>query len=373
MREQFFKKVRRVVIKIGSSVLAHNRKLDTRVIESLTEDLFQLQKAYPNIQWVLVSSGAIPAGLDHLGLKKRPSEMAQLQALAAVGQPILMQAFQESFKSHRRRLAQILLTWEDLSSRVRYKNTQKTIEALVRKQVVPIINENDTVSTNEIGVGDNDQLSQMVAALFNADALVLLSDSDGFYADFKAGASSRVSMVDDLHASMFDAVRDVPKSHTRGGMRSKLNAIEKALKAGIACVLADGRTPQILSRLFSGEDRGTIFLPKIMRMTSKKHWIAYISKSEGTLVVDPGAEEAILKRGKSLLSKGIMKSLGLFEAGSSVTLKNEKKKNLGKGIINFSSQDLEKIMGLRSDEWEKRLGRPCLDEVIHRDNFVPAD
>jgi len=370
MRKEFFKNIKRFVIKIGTSVLAEGRILDTKVVASLARDVSAVVSGHTGLHPVLVSSGAIAAGMGYLGIKKRPSELPKLQALAAAGQPQLMGQYLRAFSKHGQALAQILLTWEDFSDRQRFNNTRRTLEDLVQKGIIPVINENDTVSTREIEFGDNDQLSSMVAALVNADLLVFLSDSDGFYTDYHAGPASRISMVDDLNASVFDAVRDVRRPLTRGGMTSKLEAIQKALCAGIPCVLADGRRKNVLRGLFEGRDTGTLFLPKLKRMNSKKHWIAYIAKAEGEVVIDEGAAQAVLKRGKSLLSKGIIEIRGHFEAGSSVIVKNVSGRVLGKGIVNFTSTELHKIMGLRSDEWGRVLGRPCLDEVLHRDNFV---
>ncbi len=316
-------------------------------------------------------SGAIGCGMKLLGLKKRPQEMERLQAVAAIGQRRLMQLYEDALGERGMPTAQILLTWDDLGVRRRYQNTLKTIQEVLRYGAIPIVNENDSVSTEEIRFGDNDELSSMVAILFDADLLILLSDANGFYADFKQGAASRISMIDDLSSSIFDHAHDEKGPLTRGGMKSKLKAIERSVEAGIPCILADGRTPGVLESLFEGGDLGTIFLPKITnRKSSKKHWISYVSKSEGTLVVDQGAEEALRVKGKSLLATGIVAIQGHFEAGSAIVVKSESGKALAKGIVNFSSTDLEKIRGLRSDLWAEKLGRPCLDEVMHRDNLV---
>ncbi len=370
MRKQFLDKARRIVIKVGTSVIADRRFFDEKLIAKLAKDLLAVLKPRENLQIIIVSSGAIGAGMRLLGLKKRPQDIAKLQAIAAVGQRRLMQLYDDAFKDARLHTAQMLLTWEDLGDRKRYQNTKRTLDELLKLGCLPIINENDTVATEEIQFGDNDQLSAMTAILFNADLLIMLQDSDGLYADFKAGKSSRISLVDDLSASILAAARDLKKTYSKGGMKSKLTAVQKAVDAGIPCLLANGRNGKVFTEIFEGQDLGTLFLPKIRGSSSKKHWIQHISRAEGTLVVDSGAQEAVMRKGKSLLSKGIIHVIGHFDEGSTVLLKSENGKCLGKGIINFSSSDLEKIRGMNSKEWSKALGRPCMDEVLHRDNFV---
>lgn len=368
MRQRFFRNARRVIVKIGTSVLERNGDLDPKVVDRLAADIARVRAA--GVKTALVSSGAIAAGMGVAGLKKRPVAVEKLQALAAIGQRRLMQIYDSAFARQNVPTAQVLLTWEDLGSRRRYDNTRRTIAEVLRLGALPVINENDTVATEEIRFGDNDQLSAMVAALFDADLLILLSDSNGFYTDVSAGASSRLAMVDDLGASIFAAAKDSRKNFSKGGMRSKLGAIQKALAAGIPCVLADGKTENVISRLFEGGDLGTIFLPRIRKSRSKQHWIRYVSKPEGAIVVDDGAREAVLKKGRSLLAKGIVRVVGRFEAGSAVELKGPDGGAIGKGIVNFSSEDIEKIRGADSREWNARLGHACLDEVLHRDNFV---
>lgn len=369
MRRQFFDNAKRLVIKIGTSVIAAERELDRAVVQALARDVSGILGGNPDLRIVLVTSGAIAAGMKILGISKRPREIEKLQALAAVGQRHLMQVYDAAFNAHGIVTSQILLTWDDLGNAKRYANTRRTLEELFKYRALPVINENDTVATEEIQFGDNDQLSAMAAMLIEADLLIILSDSNGLYADYKAGQSSRIPMVDDLSASVLDSVKDSKKEYSKGGMSSKLAAVGKAVGAGIPCILADGGEDRVLSRLFDGEDLGTIFLPKMRKVPSKKNWIAYVSKPEGTLVVDEGAEAAMLKKGKSLLSKGIVRITGHFKPGDPVAVMSRSNKMLGKGIVNFSSSELEKIKGLDSDRWSKILGRACMDEVMHRDNF----
>lgn len=373
MRQEFFKNARRIVIKVGTSVLTENGQISSARMRALVAGLAHLRKRSSAAQIILVSSGAIGTALAFLKLKKRPVKMEELQALAAIGQPRLMQMYMEAFGAQGMVPAQVLLTWQDLAGRARFENTRRTLEELVRRGAVPVINENDTVSTQEIEFGDNDQLSSMVASLFNADLLILLTDAEGLYADIKAGPSSRLPLVEDLNAEHLALVRDEKKAHTKGGMASKLSAVQKALKAGIPCVMASGAHPKVLEKLFAGEDLGTLFLPKLNRLSSKKHWIAYISKAEGTLTIDDGARKALTQNGRSLLAAGLVKATGHFEAGSAVTVRDLEGRALGKGIVNFSSTDLALIRGLKTEAWEGALGRPCSGEVVHRDNFVPAD
>lgn len=373
MRQEFFRNARRIVIKVGTSVLTENGQISSARVRALVAGLAHLKKRSASTQIILVSSGAIGSALAFLKISKRPSRIEELQALAAIGQPRLMQMYMEAFAAQSLVPAQVLLTWQDLAGRARFENTRRTLEELVRRGSVPIVNENDTVSTQEIEFGDNDQLSSMVAALFNADLLILLTDAEGLYADVKTGASSRLSLVEDLNAEHLALAKDEKKAHTKGGMTSKLSAVQKALKAGIPCVMASGAQPKVLEKLFAGEDLGTLFLPKLNRLSSKKHWIAYISKSEGTLTIDDGARRALTQSGRSLLAAGLIKAAGHFEAGSAVTIRDLEGRTLGKGIVNFSSTDLAGIRGLKTAQWEAVLGRPCSGEVVHRDNFVPAE
>lgn len=370
MRRQFFEHAKRIVIKIGTSVITAENVLDAKSVERVVGEVIFLRSLRADLEVGLVTSGAIAAGMKILGLKKRPANIEKLQAIAAVGQRSLMQIYDSAFRKEGILTSQILLTWDDLGSRKRYENTKRTIRELLRYRAIPVINENDTVATEEIQFGDNDQLSAMVAMLFEADLLIILSDSNGLYADYRTGQSSRIPLVDDLSASIFKSASDSRKSLSKGGMASKLAAVEKALGAGITCFLADGKERDILKRLAQGEDVGTLFLPKIKKASSKRHWIAYVSRSDGTLEIDEGAEIAILKRGKSLLSKGIVKISGHFKPGDVIALMNKDHQLLGRGIVNFSSAELEKIRGLNSREWSGVLGHACMDEVMHRDNFV---
>ncbi len=372
MRERFFKNTRRLVVKIGTSDLESSGDLSNKAVERLAKDLAAVRSRNPKLEVILVSSGAIACGMKLMGLRKRPAEVSKLQALAAAGQPLLMQMYTQAFRAEGVKVAQILLTWEDLGSRKRFENTRRTLAEILAYGALPVVNENDTVATEEIQFGDNDQLSAMVAMMVGADLLIILSDANGFYADVRAGEASRIPVVDDLDASIFDAVKDSRKDFSKGGMTSKLKAVAKATSSGIPCVVAGGKEKRVLSRLFSGEDLGTVFLPKFRKASTKKRWIAYISKPEGSLTVDDGAEVAICKRGKSLLAKGIVDMKGHFKAGDAVSVENRASRVLGKGIINFSSAELEKIKGLDSNRWSGVLGRPCMDEVMHRDNFVPV-
>ncbi|MFT5207452.1 MAG: glutamate 5-kinase [Candidatus Omnitrophota bacterium] len=373
MRIEFFKNTKRIVVKIGTAALTSNGRFCPTRIKAIVKDIVSMSEQNPHIQWLIVSSGAVSAGMQKMQKKRRPNDVAQLQALAAIGQPQVIQHFCKAFESSGKTSAQVLLTWEDLSNRSRFESTKRTVAALTAAKVFTIINENDTVSTQEIEFGDNDQLSSMVAAMFGADALIFLTDSNGFYADFNMGESTRLSMVDDLNHGIFKAIKDKPGEHTRGGMTSKLEAVKKALKAGIPCVLASGQKKKVLQALFNGEDTGTLFLPTLKRLSSKKHWIRYIAKSTGSISIDAGATNALLNRGKSLLSKGVIDIKGYFAAGASILIKDEDQHIVGRGIVNFTSIELETIRGLRSNEWSAALGKPCLDEILHRDNFVKEE
>lgn len=343
---------KRIVIKIGSSILAPQGKVDKDFLKSITSQVARIVSVSKEV--CLVSSGAIICGAEKLGIKMLPSKINELQAMAAVGQGILMEKYRELFSRYKILCGQILLTWDDFQTRHRYINAKETILSLFRKKVVPIVNENDTVSTQEICFGDNDRLSALVAGLISADILIILSDVEGFY--FKG---KLLREIDKIVEELFEEARGKKACFTKGGMSSKLEAMQIVNEFGIRGVIAHGRKRDVLLRIIINKEAvGTNFLPK-GRLPARKRWIAYSRKVQGRLIIDAGASEAIRKRGSSLLSQGIIRVEGNFAEKDTVELLNEEGKSLGWGLVEYSSQALK-----------KNLGRKLSREVIHRDNLV---
>jgi glutamate 5-kinase len=371
-RKTIFSKSRRIVIKIGSAVLTSSDKgLDQNRIERLASEISSIMDQGREV--ILVSSGAIAAGLAKLGLKKSKGMPLSLkQAAAAVGQSGLMWAYEKTFASRGRKVAQILLTREDLSSRMRFLNARNTLLTLLDYGVIPIINENDTVSVDEIKVGDNDNLSAMVVHLADADLLIILSDIDGLYtADPNLDASAKlIPLVEKLTAEVERGAGDAQTPIGTGGMRTKMMAAKKVGAYGAPMVILNGKKNNVLQALFEGREVGTLFLPKAEKQDSRKHWIAYTVKCSGRILIDDGAVEALLHKGKSLLPGGIVTVEGNFKVGDCVTCADPSGNDLARGLVKYSSQDLDQIKGLKTSQILSVLGHKDYDEVIHRDDLV---
>ncbi len=361
----------RVVIKIGSNILADPVEGLNKVrIETIAEDVSYLCEQ--GHEPLIVSSGAVAAGMLRLGFTSKPSEIRLKQASAAVGQSILMAAYEKGFARHNKKIAQVLLTREDLSSRVRYLNAKNTLLTLLSFHVIPIINENDTVSTEEIKFGDNDQLAALVAGAVDADRLVILSDVDGLYTanpltNPDAKLIKEVNKVDDTIESMAGGSSSAVGT---GGMYSKVLAAKKALAYGIRVNIISGRQNGLLRELIDGKEVGTTFLPQSRSISSRKGWIAFATRPKGALIIDDGAVMALVKAGKSLLPSGIKAVEGDFEAGDVVRCIDKNNRKVAKGIVNYSSHDISKIKGRQSEQIEELLGYKYTDEVIHRDNLA---
>ncbi|HOX54197.1 MAG: glutamate 5-kinase [Candidatus Omnitrophica bacterium] len=356
MRRQFQHKIKRIVVKIGTSMLASSHGgLDNRIIEELVNQICSL--AASGKQIILVSSGAIASGLAEMGLKTRPQDLSSLQAAASIGQSILMQRYNDYFKKNKVSCAQVLLTWEDFCQRQRYLNARNTVDRLLEYKIIPIINENDAVSTDEIKFGDNDKLSALVANLVEADLLILLSDVEGLYRTKK---DDIISVVEELNDEIKKLAKGTDKKLiSRGGMISKLEAAEIVMHAGIPCVIANGKTKDIIVKILEGQEIGTLFLPKKDKLVARDRWIAFGAKTKGKIVVDDGAKEALLKKGKSLLCPGVVDLDGKFVSGDMVSIVDKNHKEFARGISNYSSGELKTIKGCKGKE-----------EVIHRDNLV---
>ena len=369
-RASILNNVKRVVVKVGSNVLTEDHGLNLRAIRSISQQICRLID--DGIEIILVSSGAMASGIRKVGLDKRPDEIPMRQAIAAVGQAGLIMAYEKAFVQYHKKVAQILLTGDDLNNRKRYLNARNTLRMLLSWQVVPIINENDTVMTEEIQFGDNDNLAAMITLLMDADILVNLTDIDGLYtkdprtspdADF-------IPLVSTITEDIKKIAGDIPGALGTGGMLSKINAAKKVTAAGIPMVITNGGKPDVLKKLFSGKDVGTFFTPKKKKLKSRKCWIAFTLKPKGVIRIDDGAAEAIVNRGKSLLPSGIVGVEGEFSVGAPVEFRKTDDKILGTGLVNYSSTDIRKIMGLKSNQIKNCLGQKPYDDVIHRDNLA---
>jgi glutamate 5-kinase len=321
---------------------------------------------------ILVSSGAMAAGVKKIGLERRPDELPQRQAVSAVGQAGLIMEYEKAFARYGRQVAQILLTAEDLTSRKRYLNARNTMNTLLDWKIVPIINENDTVSVEEIKLGDNDNLAAMITLLMDADILTVLSDIDGLYdKDPRKHADARlIPVVTVITRQTEKAAGSIPGPFGTGGMMSKINAGRKVNAAGVPMVIAQGEKPDILTRIFTGEEHGTYFVPRREKLTSRKSWIAFSLKPKGSLTIDAGARAAVVARGKSLLASGIVAVKGEFSLGAPVEFQAADGATIGVGLVNYSAAEIRKIMGLKSQHFQQVLGHKPYDEVIHRDNLV---
>jgi glutamate 5-kinase len=366
----YFENAHRAVVKIGSGVLTNDNGLNVRAIRSISGQIHRLMDR--GIEIILVSSGAMASGVKKVGLPKRPEEIPKRQAVAAVGQAGLMMEYEKAFSRYGRQVAQILLTHDDLNHRERYLNARNTLHVLLSWKIVPIINENDTVAVEEIKFGDNDNLSAMIALLMDAHVLVNLTDIDGLYdKDPRRFADAELMPEVSLITKKIEkAASGIPGALSTGGMLGKIQAAKKVTAAGIPMVIAKGEKPNILIDLFGGRKAGTVFIPKQKKMASRKCWIAFSSKPKGVLTLDDGAASAVLNQGKSLLPSGIIGVDGEFQIGAPVQFKGAGGEILGIGLVNYSSEDIRKIMGLRSDRIRKRLGHKSFDEIIHRDNLA---
>jgi len=364
-------RVRRLVVKVGSNLLGDPAGgADPQRIAALAAEVVAIREGR---EIVLVTSGAIVTGSARLGLGGRPRSIPEKQAAAAVGQSALMWHYEAAFATHGIRVGQILLSAYDISDRARYLNARNTLMALLGWNVLPIVNENDTVAVEEIKVGDNDTLSALVASLIEADLLILLTDVDGLYtgdpaADATARKLDRVEAVtDEIEQMVWDRADRV----SVGGMATKLAAAHKAAASGIPMIIARGTEPGVLRRLLAGEPLGTYFAPKADRLTARKRWIAFAVPPQGRLTVDAGALRALTQQGRSLLPSGVVEVEGDFGAGEVVAVLNQVDgKEFARGLVNFDAAELRQIRGAKTRDIEARLGYKGVDEVIHRDNLV---
>lgn len=361
----------RWVVKIGSALLtADGRGLDRDAMAVWVEQMVALRNA--GVELVLVSSGAVAAGMSRLGWNTRPKAMHELQAAAAVGQMGLVQAWESSFAEHGRGTAQILLTHDDLSDRKRYLNARSTLRALVDLGVIPVINENDTVVTDEIRFGDNDTLAALVANLVEADLLVILTDRDGMFdADPRHNPDAQLIFEARADDPALDAVAGgTGGALGRGGMQTKLRAARLAARSGAHTIIVGGRIERVLDRLKSGERLGTLLAPERGMLAARKQWLAGHLQTRGTLVLDAGAVKALRADHKSLLPVGVKAVHGSFRRGEMVVCVDPEGGEVARGLVNYSALEAQKIIGQSSEMVEKLLGYVGEPELVHRDNLV---
>ncbi len=361
---------KRIVIKVGSGVLTKDNRLNIKIINDITGQICALYDR--GIQVILVSSGAMAAGVTKLGLACRPVETPKRQAVSAIGQADLIQEWEKALEHCGRKVAQILLTRGDLCDRVRYLNARNTINTLLEWNVLPIINENDTVAVKSLQFGDNDNLGAMITLLLGADLMINLTDIGGLYdKDPRVHEDAQLlSEVTSMGKHIEAMAGKIAGPLGTGGMGTKITAAKKLTAAGIPMIIASGLTPNILVNIFDNDYVGTYFVPKKEKRNSRKNWIGLTLQPKGKLTIDAGAQKAVLNRGKSLLPSGITRVENYFEVGDPVQFLNEDKKILGMGLVNYNASDILKIMGCKTSQIKERLGFRSYDEVIHRDNLV---
>lgn len=378
VREHAVRRARTVVVKVGTRVLTRpDGLLDQQRIVSLSRQIDGILAT--GRQLVLVSSGAVAAGMGRLGLSQRPRELADLQAVAAIGQSLLVESYERALREHRRHAAQVLLVADDLHDRRRYLNIRNTLRKILDHQAVPIVNENDTVSVEELrtSFGDNDHLAAQVATLLAAEMLVLLSDVEGLYDRPPEAQGARlIPHVEGIDGSVEALAHDRLGGLSKGGMTSKIAAARMMTEAGGNCVIACGRSDDVLARIFSGDSVGTLFTTRSEAMPARKRWLGWSADCRGSLLVDAGAREAIVARGSSLLAAGIRGVEGSFSCGDLVSLATcapdsaSSHAPFARGLVNYTAAEVRQIAGLKTEQIGDVLGTFPYEEVIHRDNLT---
>lgn len=381
------KGLKRIVIKIGSSVISGslpgNAKSDEALVRGLSDEmihhyaLMARKLADSGYEIVLVSSGAIMAGRKRLGLARAKLSVPEKQACAAIGQSYLMHTYEKQFEREGLKVAQILLGSDDLEDRQRYLNAKNTIDALLNYGVIPIINENDSVTVDEIKIGDNDTLSATVACLANSQLLVIMSDVDGLYTRDPGKVGKQYASPPELIHTVPDVTADVEKlagksnnSLTVGGMYTKVMAAKKTMSFGIPTLVVNGLDKKVMDKIISAETVGTLFWSRKEKIRDRKHWIAHTLKPGGKIVIDAGARKAIAERGKSLLPAGIVLVEGTFEFGNAVRIFDDEHREFARGLVNYSARDLNLIKGMKTTAIRSIMGNNFYEEVVHRDDLV---
>ena len=369
-RKELLKDVKRIVIKVGTSTLTTQEgKLNEEKIRLIVKSVSELVDK--GLDVVLVTSGAVGAGMGELNLNERPKSLSEKQALASVGQVALMHLYRLLFWAHSKTIAQLLLTRGDFSDRNRYISARNVCNALLAKKIIPIINENDPVVNDELKVGDNDTLSALVAGLIDAELVIILSDIDGLYdknpSKFKD--AKFINLVENIDENVLKAADGEGSKFGTGGMRTKITAAQMATKIGSNLIIASGADPRNIVKIIEGERIGTLFLKSDKKISSRKYWLGYGTSKKGALVIDEGALNA-LKNGKSLLSVGIKSVSGKFERGDVVEVRNAQNELVAKGISNYASDELARIAGQKSEDIERILGHRYDESAVHIDNMI---
>ncbi|MBN1471620.1 MAG: glutamate 5-kinase [Syntrophaceae bacterium] len=370
IRQKIITRAKKILIKVGSAVLTGDDGLDLKIIDSLVREMSAL--ADQGYAVVLVTSGAIVSGKHRMRITEKLKSIPEKQAAAAIGQGRLMRVYSKSFEKNGHYVAQILLTLSDLTDRQRYLNIRNTLSTLMDWGIIPIINENDTVAVDEIKFGDNDNLAAMIANIIEADLFINLTSTDGLY-DCNPATSKKaklIRVVSEFSDKIECAATEETSSAGTGGMQSKIQAAKKVTAIGIPCIIAPGKKDNVLTEIMAGKELGTLFLPMTDRLNSKRYWIAFTLRPRGRIVIDDGAKKALLEKGKSLLPSGIVEVEGYFDLGDPVVCVDREGTILAKGLVNFSSGEINKIKGLKTAQIKQVLGHKDYDEVIHRDNLA---
>ncbi|OHE23915.1 MAG: glutamate 5-kinase [Syntrophobacterales bacterium RBG_19FT_COMBO_59_10] len=369
-RKEILGNVRKILVKVGSAVLTGEDGLDLNIIEQLVSDISALKEQ--GYQVVLVSSGAIASGKHRMGIPGKLKSIPQKQAAAAVGQGRLMRVYSNAFGKHGLFVGQVLLTMSDITDRKRFLNIRNTLFTLLDWGVITIINENDTVAVDEIKFGDNDHLAAMVANIVEAHLVINLTSTEGLY-DRNPNDSKKaklIPLVTEITPEIEAAATEEATPVGMGGMKSKIMAAKKVTASGVPYIVASGRRPAVLQEIMEGKEIGTLFLPMAEHLKSRKYWIAFTLRSRGRILIDDGAKEALVRDGKSLLPSGVTQVDGDFTLGDPVICVDAAGCQIAKGIVNYSADEIRKIMGLKSSKIEQVLGYKDYDEVIHRDNLA---
>ena len=383
VRKEILKGLKRIVIKVGSSIITKREKRNNEWANELNANNVRLlartirQIVDRNCEVVLVSSGAIMAGRERLGLHRADLSIPEKQACAAIGQSYLMHTYEKKFEKEGIKVAQILLGHDDLRNRKRFLNAKHTLEALLEHKVIPIINENDSVTIDEIKIGDNDTLSATVACLLNAQLLIILSDVDGLFSrdpssKMREGDTSMkiIEHVDCITQKIEKLAGGSKSKVTVGGMYTKILAAKQTMSFGIPTLIVNGFDKSIAEKIYKGKSVGTLFWAGREKIKKRKHWIAHTLKPSGKIMIDSGAKKAILSQGKSLLPAGVIKVEGKFEFGNAVRILGEDGKEIARGLVNYNFRDLDSIMGMRTSEVKKIFEDNFYNEVIHRDDLT---
>lgn len=371
MSAESLSQIKLMVVKVGSSlVTAEGKGIDQQALNNWAAQIAQIK--HMGIDVILVSSGAIAEGVKRLGWQQRPTEINQLQAAAAVGQMGIAQAYERAFSVYQLHTAQILLTHEDLSDRTRYLNARSTLKTLLAHNIVPVINENDTVTTDEIKLGDNDTLGALVTNLVDADVLVILTDQRGLYDSDprKNHAATFIHHISASHPELEKMAGGAGTGVGTGGMYTKVLAAKRAALSGASTVVASGHEPQVLQRLCAGESIGTLFTSELSRVNARKQWLLGHIQVAGSVLIDTGAERALLDKHGSLLPVGCVRVNGHFHRGELIAVLNEQGREIARGLANYGSSDTAKIVRCHANQIAEKLGFAFEDELIHRDNLV---